>query len=434
MSTVRPSTSENASLSVEANTSSLPEFRHGLLLLCIQLFFCLALASTIANIVMGIVDHMLWTSLTGTAVTGLSYLYLRSRPEKIDGPASLLILFSLTIVTYGWFHFGGILGSGPALLFPMSGLSLLLTTRRRQLLALLGIGLISCALLAVHLFLPGAISPYYPSQEAMLQDMAFSQLLGILIVGVLFIRISSHHLRGWEELSRQQQQNLLLLQASAERAEHELLERLDLTRRMGDSLAHDINNMLTVVMGSADLIESEDESENREAILDSAMTATRLLQRYRQHHAEASERLEIEPILRSLTRSVSCLAPNVTVTLDCHPEHPQLMASRVELEQVIMNLCLNAVQAMSGLGQLHLEVSQHDEGHNELVVPDSGAGIPAESIPFIFEPFFTTKKDSGGTGIGLSNVRRIVEQWGGRIEVQSTLGHGTRFQLLLPAA
>ena len=68
------------------------------------------------------------------------------------------------------------------------------------------------------------------------------------------------------------------------------------------------------------------------------------------------------------------------------------------------------------------------------MVTDSGKGIDAEILPFIFDPFFTTKKNSGGTGIGLSNVRRIVEQWGGRIEVHSTAGHGARFQLYLPAA
>jgi signal transduction histidine kinase len=394
----------------------------------------LALVSSIVNLLMGIVDHMLLVSGAATIGAGLLVVYLRRHPRAIDAPAALLIIFAVSLVALGWFQFGGILGSGPSLMFPMAGLCLLLTTRRRQQVALLSIVSIVCVLIGVHLFFPSLISPYYPDQQSMLQDMAVSQLLGILFVGILFLRVSAHHLKGWEELSLQQEQNLLLLRASAEKAERELTERLELTRRMSDSLAHDINNMLTVVMGSAQLIAAEEEDENRQAILDSAMTAARLVARYRKHDIEAQECLEIAPVLRSLTRSVSCLAPSVTVQLAVNSPHPKLYTSRVELEQVIMNLCLNAIQSMDGSGLLRLEVNALDSDRNEIIVEDSGDGISEEDLPFIFEPFFTTKKEAGGTGIGLSNVRRIVEQWGGSITVNTTAGQGARFELHLPAA
>ena len=124
----------------------------------------------------------------------------------------------------------------------------------------------------------------------------------------------------------------------------------------------------------------------------------------------------------------------MTVQLDIQSDTPRLLASRVELEQVIMNLCLNAIQSMDGSGHLRLVVSALDSQTLEIVVEDSGEGISEDVLPLIFEPFFTTKKDTGGTGIGLSNVHRIVEQWGGSIQVHTTVGQGSRFALHLPAA
>ena len=158
----------------------------------------------------------------------------------------------------------------------------------------------------------------------------------------------------------------------------------------------------------------------------------RLVQRYRQHHREEIEQLNLKPILHSLIRSINCLAPEVSITLNINTAHPFILASRLELEQVIMNLSLNAVHAMQDQGELYIEVNEHTEQYKEIHVRDSGKGISAEDLPHIFEPFFTTKRHQGGTGIGLANVKQIIERWGGTIQVQSTVGQGTQFKLLLP--
>jgi len=156
------------------------------------------------------------------------------------------------------------------------------------------------------------------------------------------------------------------------------------------------------------------------------------VQRYRQAHVEVMERFELAPILHSLSRSIACLAPQVSVEVKMSAPDVAMHGSRIELEQVLMNLCLNAVHAMPDEGTLRIEVkAMEPEGH-ELVLEDSGVGISKENLSRIFDPFFTTKKEDGGTGIGLANVRDIVERWGGAIHVQSQVGQGTRFGIALP--
>ena len=223
------------------------------------------------------------------------------------------------------------------------------------------------------------------------------------------------------------------IQFNADREKQELLARLDLTRSLGDGLAHDLNNMLTIVLGAAELIESDQDQESRQSILDGTLTATRLVQRFRQHHREEIEYLDLKPIIHSLMRSVRCLAPAILIKFDIKTS-TVIYVSRLELEQVIMNLCLNAIHAMENQGELHLEINDHSESHKEVIVRDTGKGIQTEDLPYIFDAFFTTKQHQGGTGVGLANVKQLVERWGGTITVQSTVGLGTQFSITIPTA
>jgi signal transduction histidine kinase len=108
-----------------------------------------------------------------------------------------------------------------------------------------------------------------------------------------------------------------------------------------------------------------------------------------------------------------------------------------QVQQVLLNLIVNARQAMESGGTLTVGVRTNTEtGHAELSIRDTGAGIPAEKLRRIFEPFFTTKKvdeqGQGGTGLGLSLARDVMESHGGRIRVESTVGTGTTFTLKFP--
>ena len=109
----------------------------------------------------------------------------------------------------------------------------------------------------------------------------------------------------------------------------------------------------------------------------------------------------------------------------------QVRISRTELQQVIVNLILNAVQAMPGGGRLTLTAEDAQDGVL-LTAEDTGTGVPADMLNRIFDPFFTTKQ-AQGTGLGLSISHQLVSRAGGRITVQSEPGQGTRFEIFLPA-
>ena len=418
--------------------ATLLDFRRNLVLSCCVVGFWISVLSCGVNLALGALDAMFVMSVLGGAVSGGVWLRLRKQPEALDASATALLCFAGALVAVGWPRFGGILGSSPALLFPIAGLSLVFTTRRRQRIAVASLVAFATLLYAVHLFAPHVIDSYYPDEQTQLWDVAASQWLCVLFVGWLFIRMSSHHLRGWEELAQQRDAHLSLVQREAQRAEEDLLNRLELTRQMGDGLAHDLNNMLFVIRGSAECLEDADEEEKaelRDAIVEGATTAARLVDRYRQSQAEQPERLDLRVLLGSLQRSVVCLAPGVTVAVDVEqgPAARFLFLPRLEFEQVVMNLCLNAVNAMDETGELTLSVRPVGGAALEVAVCDTGCGIPEADLPHIFEPFFTTRRESGGTGVGLANVRQIVDRWEGHIAVESTVGQGTCIRLVIPA-
>ena len=122
----------------------------------------------------------------------------------------------------------------------------------------------------------------------------------------------------------------------------------------------------------------------------------------------------------------------VEVRNSCGPDVPAVYADRSMLRQAILNLALNAVQAMPGGGTLSFESRRQPGRMVELVVRDTGEGIPPEHLARIFDLYFTTKDE--GSGIGLSMVYRTVHLHDGTIEVESTPGHGTTFRLSLPQA
>ena len=116
---------------------------------------------------------------------------------------------------------------------------------------------------------------------------------------------------------------------------------------------------------------------------------------------------------------------------DLSPDLPPIEAVPGELEQVFLNLVLNAVDAMPEGGSLHVSSCRTDDDRLAMAVSDTGTGILPEHMDRIFEPFFSTKE--GGTGLGLSISYSVVERHGGDITVQSVVGEGTTFTVWLPA-
>ncbi len=232
-------------------------------------------------------------------------------------------------------------------------------------------------------------------------------------------------------------------------------QKMQAIGQLAGGIAHDFNNLLTAISGHCDLLllrhRTDDpdhpdliqirQNANRAAALVSQLLA------FSRKQTLKPERIELQDTLADLTHLLNRLVGE-KVGLDLiHPrETAAIRADRRQLEQVIMNLVVNARDAMPEGGVVQIEtriVTLEEEVHRDrAVVPrgrhvvisvrDSGTGIPPEWMDKIFEPFFTTKRLGEGTGLGLSTVYGIVKQSGGFVFVRSTPGEGTEFDLWFP--
>jgi len=224
--------------------------------------------------------------------------------------------------------------------------------------------------------------------------------------------------------------------------------------RLVGGIAHDFNNQLTVILGYAELLAIRLNAQQAETALveqirkagQRAAGLTRQLLGFSRRRSLDLQVIDLGVILCDLEPAMKRLLGD---TLQLQVVAPRSLAhvrmDRGQFEQVVMNLAVNARDAMPGGGQLRIElravpVTSGDGFTNvgtscvSLQVSDTGEGIVPTALDRIFEPFFTTKPDGIGTGLGLSTVRRIVQQSGGAITVDSTPGAGTTFTVLLPRA
>jgi PAS domain S-box-containing protein len=226
------------------------------------------------------------------------------------------------------------------------------------------------------------------------------------------------------------------------RLERELVaaQKLELIGRFAGSLAHDFNNLLMGIGACAHVAAGDARSDSRarkafEEIGDAArrgVALTRRLLAFGRGEAVALHPTNLDDVLRANEAMLrQLLGEDVTLVV----EHPRVdvhtRADEGLVEQILINLLINARDALPGGGRIHVALRPRG-GEVALEVADSGVGIPAELHERIFEPFFTTKGPDKGTGLGLSTVRRIVGQLGGRIELESVPGAGTTFRVLLP--
>ena len=125
---------------------------------------------------------------------------------------------------------------------------------------------------------------------------------------------------------------------------------------------------------------------------------------------------------------------HIDLTLEKTENLPPVYADKIHLQQVLLNIMMNAAQAMPEGGPLVIRTGLRPPDYVWLSVTDEGTGIEAENIEKIFDPFFTTKERGDGTGLGLSLTKKLVEANKGRIEVESVIGRGSTFRILLPLA
>lgn len=234
-------------------------------------------------------------------------------------------------------------------------------------------------------------------------------------------------------------------------------QKMEAVGRLAGGIAHDFNNLLTSILGFSKLgLESLPSDHpvrpDIAEVISSAERATRLTSQLLAFSRK--QLLEIGPVaINDTVRGMEQLfrrtiSEHISLSLELHETLPPIIADQGGMEQVLLNLVVNASDAMPKGGALRIttaltELTEDKKGPFTVVkagryvglhVADTGTGMTADTIDQIFEPFFTTKTQGKGTGLGLSMVYGIVQQFHGFIEVDSTLGHGTTFCLYFPVA
>ena len=220
-------------------------------------------------------------------------------------------------------------------------------------------------------------------------------------------------------------------------------QKMEAVGRLAGGVAHDFNNLLTVIMSCSDLLLLETpESDVRRMEVeeirkagDRAAALTRQLLAFSRKQVLAPVPVELNALVEGVQRLVSRLVgEDIEVVTILDPSVGKVMADPGQVEQVILNLVVNARDAMPKGGKLTLQTGPPAAGshHVMLAVGDTGCGMDEATLARVFEPFFTTKDLGKGTGLGLATVYGIVKQSGGHLEVTSQPGQGTTFRIYLP--
>jgi two-component system cell cycle sensor histidine kinase/response regulator CckA len=229
--------------------------------------------------------------------------------------------------------------------------------------------------------------------------------------------------------------------------------RLEILGRLAGGIAHDFNNLLSVVLGAAGALRhvaphgasraaAEREIEAIEGAAQRGSALVKQLLAFARQQVMAPRVLDLNESIRQLAVMLPrLLGARIELELDLQEPVRRIRVDPSQWDQVLLNLVVNARDAMKGVGRLRISTGRRlvldslalPAGRYAMVeVTDNGPGIPPEILPRIFEPFFTTKLDQGGTGLGLATVQGIIGQLGGQMEVESQPGQGSTFRILLP--
>ncbi|MBN2799954.1 MAG: response regulator [Deltaproteobacteria bacterium] len=242
------------------------------------------------------------------------------------------------------------------------------------------------------------------------------------------------------------QTEAIAAKAALERGQQELLQvqKMDSIGRLAGGVAHDFNNHLTTIIGFGEMARdgvsrSSPVREDLDQVLLAAGRASQLTRQLlaisRKQPAEVAP-FDLNEAVVNMSRMLRRLiGENIRLELQLDPHGGMIDGDVGQIEQVLMNLVVNARDAMPAGGRITVRTGRTIVGlaHHTLAVEDEGEGIPPALLERIMEPFFTTKPEGKGTGMGLSVVYGIVQQHGGRLEVSSTLGVGSAFTVYLPA-
>ncbi len=233
------------------------------------------------------------------------------------------------------------------------------------------------------------------------------------------------------------------------------VQKMEAIGRLAGGVAHDFNNLLTVILGYSDVVNSQlpaghplrQEVEQIQKAGERASALTRQLLAFSRTQVLVPQLIDVAEIVTDIDKMLRRLiGEHIDLSTVCDPGTGLVKADPGQLEQVLLNLAVNARDAMPGGGKLTIKTRNAEVGEADarehataepgsyvmIAVNDTGAGMDAETKAHIFEPFFTTKERGKGTGLGLATVYGIVKQSGGFIRVSSEPGRGTSFEIYLP--
>jgi PAS domain S-box-containing protein len=290
--------------------------------------------------------------------------------------------------------------------------------------------------------LAGDPVPYDYQFRGLRKDGTFLELEASIstaaISGKTYIIAVVHDVSGRNRLEKQFQQ----------------AQKMEAVGRLAGGIAHDFNNLLTAILGYTDLVRhrlatNSESARDLAEVLRAAESATELIRRllaFSRKQVLQPIRLDVNAVLRGIQNMVAhMIREDVELTLDLAPQLHAIVADPSRIEQIAMNLLVNARDAMPTGGRITVATTDVivDEAHPAGMVPngsyvalaisDTGEGMAPDVKAHLFEPFFTTKEQGKGTGLGLATVYGIVKQSGGWILVESEVQQGARFTLYFPA-
>ena len=222
-----------------------------------------------------------------------------------------------------------------------------------------------------------------------------------------------------------------------------LTDRLASIGEMASGIAHELNNPLTSIVGLSQLVSYEPLPHNIKTDLNDiyseaqrAATIVRNFLVFARKHKPKKEMVQVNDIIQEVInlRSREHKVNNIKTNTTCADELPEILGDYFQLQQVFLNIILNAEHAVSDARKQGLiEINcNHNEDYITITIEDNGPGIKKENIGKVFDPFFTTKDVGKGTGLGLSICYGIITSHGGRIYAESNDNKGARFTIKLP--
>ncbi len=340
---------------------------------------------------------------------------------------------------------GGVLSSitGPradSLLLIAGGIfigSFVLRTTGLVLLSVTAVAVVGVGMVAqLETVEPELLEVWTSSASSMAAVILPAAMAGRMLVAALASTLAAREALVAEVVADRRKLEEMVVALEKTRTQLTHAQKLEVISQMAGGIAHDMNNALTAVIGEASLLDDA-VAEERERIIEAGAYAAKLTQQlmvFGRRDTSQPRPIDLGATLVSLHQSIRRMMPSdINVDTDVPAEAIAVVADPTQLLQVVLNLAANAKDAMDGGGEFLVRLRADAAAERAVLeVSDTGSGMSDETLARVFEPFFTTKPPGQGTGLGLANVKQLVEGMAGSVSIRSRVGRGTTFVIHLP--